>query len=575
MIIQKTACFLYVFIWLLRSVILVRSQGPRFKENMTEKYTVSLGQSVKLYCPVSGTDDPASNRTLVVWSYGGHFIVNTLRKWTRFKEKKNGKYLKIVRVKKEDAGLYTCRAYNEHGYIKMNITLTIKSPRTLEHAEKAPKFRKPARRLMPYKAGETAKLNCHSSGNPDPDVQWFKDGESYGQHKRTSISPNGWTLNLRYLTVQDSGIYLCRVSNKLGSINRTFTVMVKARTQKPVIEEPDSTKVTVRPGKNAKLECRVWSVGAPVFKWRRWSIGMNRFNTSRNLRSSKLYGTKYLNETINNARSPDSFEEILVIKNVTKEDEGQYSCVVTNIHGTDEMELYLRVAAKAEKPYVMSHPVTPSIRNTIQKTQNGFPILLVVSIIVSLVVTMIFIVVLILCCRKQRKELEKQYEFQYSPQDLVQQHQSTNAYHDMQKVAQKEVSSGNSSCSTSWNGPCDSAVKTFQCVREHFDRRFTSAKETQSPQPCLGNQKDPKQTPSNRSDLNDVHSGTSSQTTLNRQKTNSRKSLDSGGNTDYSVSNRPPDVSKIASDGTTLKDSEAISEDSKTSGNPHVRESVV
>ena len=93
---------------------------------------------------------------------------------------------------------------------------------------KPPKFKiSPKRRVMSFKNGETAKLKCHSTGDPDPDIQWFKDGQSYGQHKRTSVSPSGWTLNLRYLTVQDSGTYLCRVSNSLGTINRTFTVMVK------------------------------------------------------------------------------------------------------------------------------------------------------------------------------------------------------------------------------------------------------------------------------------------------------------------------------------------------------------
>ena len=80
---------------------------------------------------------------------------------------------------------------------------------------------------MSFKTGETAQLKCHSTGYPDPHIQWFKDGQSYGQHKRTSVSPSGWTLNLRYLNVDDSGRYSCRVTNTLGSINRTFTVKVK------------------------------------------------------------------------------------------------------------------------------------------------------------------------------------------------------------------------------------------------------------------------------------------------------------------------------------------------------------
>lgn len=92
---------------------------------------------------------------------------------------------------------------------------------------KPPKFKEKQKKKEVYKEGETAKLHCHSTGVPDPNVKWFKDGESYGVNKRTSVGADGWTLNLRYLSVDDSGLYTCRVSNDVGSIVRNFTVMVK------------------------------------------------------------------------------------------------------------------------------------------------------------------------------------------------------------------------------------------------------------------------------------------------------------------------------------------------------------
>ena len=94
---------------------------------------------------------------------------------------------------------------------------------------KPPEFKKFPKTRKMYKTGETAKLHCHSTGNPDPNVGWFKDGKSYGVDKRTSVGEDGWSLNLRYLTVADSGNYTCRVSNNVGSINRTFRVVVKGR----------------------------------------------------------------------------------------------------------------------------------------------------------------------------------------------------------------------------------------------------------------------------------------------------------------------------------------------------------
>lgn len=90
-----------------------------------------------------------------------------------------------------------------------------------------PKFKQVPKKREMYKTGDTAKLHCHSEGDPHPNVEWFKDGESLGVKKRTSVEADGWTLNLRYLSVGDSGKYTCRVSNNVGTINRTFNIIVK------------------------------------------------------------------------------------------------------------------------------------------------------------------------------------------------------------------------------------------------------------------------------------------------------------------------------------------------------------
>lgn len=115
----------------------------------------------------------------------------------------------------------------------MPICQTYKKPKTvhLKYAKpclgKPPRFKAKHKPTNTYKTGETAKLQCDSTGDPDPNVEWFKDGKSYGKERRTSVGPDGWTLNLRYLSVEDTGRYTCRVSNNVGSINRTFTVVVK------------------------------------------------------------------------------------------------------------------------------------------------------------------------------------------------------------------------------------------------------------------------------------------------------------------------------------------------------------
>ena len=92
---------------------------------MKDIYVANVGRSVRLRCPVSGTDGPKINRTLVAWFKGRSVIHNTDPRWIRFLLK-DKKHLKIVNVHKEDAGTYTCKAMNGHGSTELNIVLRVK-----------------------------------------------------------------------------------------------------------------------------------------------------------------------------------------------------------------------------------------------------------------------------------------------------------------------------------------------------------------------------------------------------------------------------------------------------------------
>ena len=91
-------------------------------------YTVKEGQNVKLRCKFSGTDDSADNRTLTAWQKlpEGHYITD---KYERFKMR-NGRYLRIKKVKLEDRGTYACIAYNPFGKIKKEIQLVVQGKRS-------------------------------------------------------------------------------------------------------------------------------------------------------------------------------------------------------------------------------------------------------------------------------------------------------------------------------------------------------------------------------------------------------------------------------------------------------------
>ena len=79
--------------------------------------------------------------------------------------------------------------------------------------------------------GSSVRLRCRADGNPRPNVRWVKDGrvtlesteDEHDNHKRK------WTLKLHKLEEEDSGIYVCYVTNRLGTINFTYTLEVIGR----------------------------------------------------------------------------------------------------------------------------------------------------------------------------------------------------------------------------------------------------------------------------------------------------------------------------------------------------------
>lgn len=70
-------------------------------------------------------------------------------------------------------------------------------------------------------------LACTASGVPTPTVRWFKDGEEINRVGYQVLS-NG-TLRITSVSVDDSGVYECIVSNKAGRTNTNVTLDVHCK----------------------------------------------------------------------------------------------------------------------------------------------------------------------------------------------------------------------------------------------------------------------------------------------------------------------------------------------------------
>lgn len=73
-------------------------------------------------------------------------------------------------------------------------------------------------------AGHTVELPCTASGYPVPAIRWLKDGRPLPADSRWTKRITGLTIS--DLRTQDSGTYICEVTNTFGSAEATGTLTV-------------------------------------------------------------------------------------------------------------------------------------------------------------------------------------------------------------------------------------------------------------------------------------------------------------------------------------------------------------
>ncbi|XP_068699011.1 uncharacterized protein [Montipora foliosa] len=163
--------------------------------------TVTENQPATFQCSADGNPKPR-----VFWSkMNSSRLVNS-----------NDQQDKLV-IKKavyNDSGKYVCRATNLLGKDEKVIELFV---------EVSPVFTKVPGKVTIFESSSTAVLVCEAFGFPPPVIQWSKAFSPLPQGR--SVVVNG-TLKISRFSLQDSGTYQCKASNRLGSV--TFaTSLVK------------------------------------------------------------------------------------------------------------------------------------------------------------------------------------------------------------------------------------------------------------------------------------------------------------------------------------------------------------
>ncbi|XP_029444171.1 obscurin isoform X11 [Rhinatrema bivittatum] len=196
--------------------------APRFLTR-PKAFMMSVGKDASLSCQIVGNPIP-----VVTWEKDKLPI----QPGGRFKMVEDGGMyrLTIYDLTIEDSGQYICRAINIIGEAFAAVTIKVGHDMASTVVEAAPYFiLKPSSiRVNP---GEDATFRCRIQGNPQPSVNWEKDGKKFGgafDSNRIQIESQGESnaLKIRCVRFGDGGTYICRAENAVGTANASAVLII-------------------------------------------------------------------------------------------------------------------------------------------------------------------------------------------------------------------------------------------------------------------------------------------------------------------------------------------------------------
>ena len=203
------------------SELLVREVSrPEFKERLKPTDAVEGEDAVLRVC-LTGFPNPQ-----VEWLRGTDKIVSEGRFEISPADKDHYFCLIIRSVEPRDAGLYKCVASNKEGKVTCRAELSVKDrvfgPEFSEGTDETP---------VTVREGEEASLAVTIKGNPKPTVTWYKDGQRLRETSRLDVKTRGnrHFVSILVVAVGDSGIYRCEASSKLGSVSKSFRLVVESK----------------------------------------------------------------------------------------------------------------------------------------------------------------------------------------------------------------------------------------------------------------------------------------------------------------------------------------------------------
>ncbi|CAH2311914.1 hemicentin-1 isoform X2 [Pelobates cultripes] len=272
---------------------------------------VTLNSPVTLSCDASGVPEPT-----VTWQKEGTSIKTGFGHTIL----PNGS-IHIEKATQDDVGTYTCIAQNAAGTALGKIKLKVHVPPEI----------KPHLTKYVIAVDKSITMLCEATGNPTPEIMWYKNGASLATSAGQRIVGTG-ALQIAFAQPDDGGLYTCIAENIAGTVNSTMTLSVLMPPRILKINK----ELSVINGSRIKLLCTAQGIPAPVITWEK-----------NNVPVSETYG-KYTLLTSGE----------LILHNAERTDIGSYVCTARNVAGEDSHTISLIVNFK---PYFTELPTNVSL----------------------------------------------------------------------------------------------------------------------------------------------------------------------------------------------------------------------
>ncbi|KAF1746889.1 hypothetical protein GCK72_023347 [Caenorhabditis remanei] len=317
---------------------------PMIQKGIKNTITVVKGNTATLKCPI---DDDKNFKGQIIWLHD-YIPIDFAETGERITHVSNDRRIAIHNSTESDEGAYSCRVKNDAGENSFDFKLAVYVPPKIVMLDKD--------KNRTIVENNSVTLSCPATGKPEPEITWFKDGETIHADNIQNIIPHGELigneLKITRILQDDAGRYTCEADNVAGSAEQDVivNVMTVPRIEKYGIPSDYDYKQNER----VVISCPVYAKPQAKITW---------------LKAGKpLESDKFVKTSANGQK--------LYLFKLRESDSSKYTCMATNDAGSDkrDFKVSMLVAPSFDEPNIVHrNTVNAGTHTTLHCPARGSP----------------------------------------------------------------------------------------------------------------------------------------------------------------------------------------------------------